>query len=686
MFSFSHGRAPFCISIVAAAIAVSFASPAFSQTQTPAAKPIEPIVVTGNPFGTRSPAQPDSVLTGDALADKLRSTLGETLAQLPGVSSSYFGPTASRPIIRGLDGERIRVLENGAASADAASLSPDHAVPIDPIAVSRIEVLRGPAALLYGSNAVGGVVNAMSDRIPRSAQIGNAALINTGYESGDGARSIAARLDALRNGWALHVDGTHRASNDVHTPRFTLPDGQTSNRIDNSAARTQSGAFGLSRVWQGGFLGASVDGYDSRYGIVASDGVTIKMKREKVMVEGETALREAGFEQMKGLFAWTNYKHDEIEPTGEIGTRFGTRAMQWRLEGKTQRFGAWQSVVGTSGEQSKFTAVGEEAFVPPNTSNTLALFALTRASVGVNELTAGIRVERSTLRSEIVLDDAGEPRFGQAQRRALTLVSASASLAHAWKNGWSTRGAVASTERAPTYFERFANGVHVATNSVEVGDVNLGKERANHVELGVSWKQAENRLQTNVYLTRFKDFISLEATGEMRNTEEDESLPVYAFRAVPAQLVGAEIEGNWRMLSGRTNVDIFGKWDVVRATNRATREPLARIAPMRASLGASASLNDWRVTAETLHVWKQSRIPESERLAAANGQGTTPGHTLLNASIARSIAFGAYSGKLTLRGTNLTNALAFNASSIQTIRERAPLPGRSVLFSLEIAL
>jgi iron complex outermembrane recepter protein len=351
MLFISHGRVPFRFSFLHASIASLLISPAFAQTTPAPAKPIEPIIVTGNPFGARSPAQPDSVLTGDALA------------QLPGVSSSYFGPTSSRPIIRGLDGERIRIMENGAASTDAASLSPDHAVPIDPIAVSRIEVLRGPAALLYGSNAVGGVVNAISDRITRSAEIGNAARVNASTDSVDKSRSIAASLNRLRDGWALHLDGTHRDSSDVRTPRFTPPGGETRTRIDNSAARTQSGALGLSRVWQGGFLGASVDGYESRYGIVATDGVIINMKREKVMVEGEMALNTSTFAQTKGHLAWTNYKHNEIEPTGETGTRFSSRALQWRLEGKTQRFSvgqsAWQSVVGVSGKSSKFTAVGE---------------------------------------------------------------------------------------------------------------------------------------------------------------------------------------------------------------------------------------------------------------------------------------------------------------------------------------
>jgi iron complex outermembrane recepter protein len=677
-----RGAAP---SLLLSSLSIALCTPITAQTLPDSpTRPLEPIVVTGNPFNVRTPGRPDSILSGDALADKLRATLGETLAQLPGVSSSYFGPTASRPIIRGLDGERIRILENGAASTDAASLSPDHAVPIDPIAVSKIEVLRGPAALLYGSNAAGGVVNALSDRIPRSAELGNAAMARAGIESVDRSRNFAARLDGLREGWALHLDGTHRESEDVRTPRFTLPNGEARERIENSTARTQSGALGLSRVWQGGFIGASVDGYRSRYGIVATDGVTIDMRREKVMIEGENTLTQSLFAQTKGHVAWTNYAHNELEADGEIGTRFSSRALQWRVDANTKKFGAWDGVVGISGERTQFTAIGDEAFVPPNTTQNTAIFGLARGQYGATELSAGARVERASVRSEAVRDEEGNLRFGDAQRKGLSLASVSASAAHTVANAWTLRGALATTERAPSFFERFANGVHVATSAVEVGDANLGKERAQHAEIGIAWKQAENRMQLNAYITRFRNFISLDATGETRAEGEDAPLPVYAFRAVPAQLVGAELDGNWRLIRSGVNVDVSGKWDIVRAKNRATNEPLARIAPMRATLGSVATWRDWRVQAEVVHAWAQTRVPEAERLAASNGPGATAAHTLVNASLSKGVAFAGHTGKITLRGTNLTNALAFNASSIQTIRERSPLPGRSVLLSIEM--
>ncbi len=684
MHTFSRGITPSLL-FISSAIFVTVPAVAQSTPENPA-RPLEPIVVTGNPFNVRTPARADSVLTGDALADKLRATLGETLAQLPGVSSSYFGPTASRPIIRGLDGERIRIMENGAASVDAASLSPDHAVPIDPIAVSKIEVLRGPAALLYGSNAIGGVVNAISDRIPRSAELGNAAFAKGSAESVDRSRTIAARLDGLRDGWALHLDGTSRESDDVRTPRFTLPEGQVRDRIDNSAARSQSGAFGVSRIGQAGYLGVSVDGYKNRYGIVATDGVTIDMHREKIMVEGQTALSQSLFAQTKGYLTWTNYAHDEIEADGVVGTRFSSRAVQWRIEGATQKFGVWAGVVGASGERTQFTAIGDEAFVPPNTSQNTALFGMARGQYGATELSAGARVERASVRSEAVRDEEGALRFGEPQRRALSLVSGSAGAAHNISDLFTLRAGLSYTERAPTFFERFADGVHLATNAVEVGDVNLGKERAHHAELGIAWKQANNRLQLNGYVTRFRDFISLDATGETRAEGEQARLPVYAFRAVPTHIVGAEIDGSVRVLTGGVDVDVTGKWDIVRAKNRATNEPLARIAPMRASLGSVAVWKDWRAQAEVVHVWAQTRVPEIERLAASNGTGATPSHTLVNASISKNFALAGQMGKFTLRGTNLTNALAFNASSIQTIRERSPLPGRSVLFSIELML
>jgi iron complex outermembrane recepter protein len=646
-------------------------------------KPLDPIVVTGNPFGVQSPGRADSSLSGDSLADKLRSTLGETLAQLPGVSSSYFGPTASRPIIRGLDGERIRIMENGVASADAASLSPDHALPIDPIAVSKIEVLRGPAALLYGSNAVGGVVNAISDRIPRSRELGNAAFARASLESVDRSRSIAARLDGLRGDWALHIDGTRRESEAVRTPRYTSPDGEARDRIDNSAARSQTGAIGLSRLWQGGFIGASVDGYRSRYGVVATDSVTIDMRREKVMIEAENAFTQSPFAQAKGHFAWTRYGHNELEADGEIGTRFSSRALQWRIDTITRKFGAWTGVVGASGERTDFDAVGEEAFVPPNTTQNSALFGFARGQYGATELGAGARLERNSVASEAVQTAEGTLQFGEAQRKVDVLKSGSASVAHNLTKAWVLRGALAYTERAPTYFERFANGVHVATNAVEVGDVNLGKERAHHAEIALAWKHADNRVQLNGYFTRFHDFITLDATGQTR-VQDDELFPVFAFRAVPAQFVGAELDGSWRVLSRAMNVDVLGKWDIVRAKNRASDEPLARIAPMRATLGSVVTWQDWRAQAEVSRVWAQTRVPEAERLAASNGTGVTPGHTMVNLSLSKSVGLAGHNGKISLRITNLTNALAFNASSIQTIRERSPLPGRSMLLTMEM--
>ena len=672
-------------SLLLSSLSIVISAPIAAQSlPTSNSQTIEPIVVTGNPFNIRAPGRADSVLSGDALSDKLRATLGETLAQLPGVSSSYFGPTASRPIIRGLDGERIRILENGAVSADAASLSPDHAVPIDPIAIAKIEVLRGPAALLYGSNAIGGVVNAISNRIPRSAELGSVGLVRMGAESGDQSRNAAARLDGVRDGWALHLDGTHRQSDNVRTPRYLSPEGDVRSQIENSAARTQSGALGLSRLWQGGFVGASVDGYKSRYGIVATDGVTIDMRREKVTFEGETTLRQSVFAQTKGQVAWTNYAHDEVEADGAVGTRFSSRALQWRVEGVSQRIGAWQGVAGASGERTKFNAVGEEAFVPPNVSQNSALFGIVRHQNQGTELSVGARVERASVRSEEVRNEEGELRFGEAQRKSLTLASASASISQNLSSAVTLRSALSYTERAPTYFELFADGVHLATNAVEVGNFNLGKERAQHGEVGIAWKQAQHRVQLNAYVTRFRNFISLDATGETRAEGDEAPLPVYAFRAVPAQFVGAELEGSYRVLSGNTNVDVTGKWDIVRAKNRATSEPLARIAPMRLSLGSVATWQDWRAQAEVIHVWAQTRVPEVERLAASNGTGATASHTLVNASLSKSFALGGYSGKLTLRGSNLTNALAFNASSIQTIRERSPLPGRSALVSVEM--
>jgi iron complex outermembrane recepter protein len=492
------------------------AAPQTSATPTaPAiAQKLEPVVVTGNPFGNSDAGQARSVLTGEELQQRQSATLGETLSGLSGISSTYFGPNASRPIIRGQDSERVRVLENGASSHDAASLSFDHAVPIEPIAIERIEVLRGPAALLYGGSAVGGVVNAISNRIPRqtvgepsfsvAAQVGGAERTTMG----------AARMDTGSGALSFHLDATHRDNDDLRVPSFTRPDGKVANLVVNSALKSNSAAVGASVVGHDGYVGMSVDGYRGKYGVVVDDEVTIDMKRDKFTLEGQQRFHESWLHEVSGHVTSTRYQHQEIEGSGAVGTIFKNRGEEWRIEAKTANYGPWCAVIGLYGDTTKFSAIGTEAFVPPNKTTNVALFAMQQATLGATDVAFGTRVERSRVSTSEVLTDSGELRFGAADAKHLNLGSASIGITQRLSPTLTISGNLAYSERAPSYFERYADGVHVATGAYERGDRNLSKEKTTNVDIGIAWQHGKHRAQLTAFTSRHRNFISLDATGE----------------------------------------------------------------------------------------------------------------------------------------------------------------------------
>lgn len=657
---------------------------------------VEAIIITGNPFERASAGQPWSALFGDDLAQRQASTLGETLNGLPGVSSTYYGPNSSRPIIRGLDSERIRVMENGASSVDAASLSFDHAVPIDPIALERIEVLRGPSALLYGGAAVGGVVNAISNRIPRRTFERPTFELQSQFGGADRSAMGAFRANATFGEFTVHADASRRETEDLRVPTFTLPDGERVDRVVNSALEATSGAFGLSRVTRDGFIGASIDSYRSTYGIVVEPDVTIDMKRERVMLAGEQRMQGALFSTWSGHFAHTRYEHKEIEGTGEVGTTFKNRGYEWRLEGKSTQYGPWRSVIGLSGDNTRFSAVGEEAFVPPTKSSNAALFAKQEGKFGDSSVAFGARYERNRVSASEVLDEEGSVRFGPADSKRLNLASGSFGLTQRLTSALSLHSNLSYSERAPSYFERYADGVHLATAAYERGNRDLPKEKSTHLDVGIAYKQGPLSAQFTAFTSRHKNFVSLDFTGEffeeaseekraLKGGELEGELPIYEFRAVPARFSGLEFESALRVLDAPSaTLDLGLGFDVVRATNRATNEPLPRIAPARTTFNATYRTRGWTLRGEVIHAAKQTRIPLVEREENAASDGTTGAYTMLNLSVGYDIRLGGLHGNVFVKGTNLTNELGYNAASIRTVRELSPLPGRGVRAGLTL--
>lgn len=665
---------------LAGAVALAISSFAHAQTSpapapAPATTTLAPVVVTGNPLGNADLAAPVSVLAGDALVLRRGSTLGETLDGLPGVSQTSFGPNASRPIIRGLDGERVKMLDNGNTSFDASTLSYDHAVPIDPLVIDRIEVLRGPAALFYGGSAIGGAVNTIDNRIPRQPLQGLSGAAEARVGGAANERGGAALVEAGNGQFVLHADVFGRDTDELRVPKYQPVEGgealPETDRVRNSASRTKGGAVGGSVFFDRGFAGLSVDTYDSTYGVVAEPDVTIKMKRDRVGFAGE--LRDLGIvKTLRASAHHTDYEHKEIEGTGEVGTTFKTRGNELRLEAEHAPIGPFKGVVGLQVENTDFSALGEEAFVPTTRTDKQSLFALEEYGWVGGTLQGGLRAEHVKVESDGDADGA-DPKFGGPASRSFSLASASLSNVYKLDTAWSVTGALSYTERAPTSFELYANGVHAATGTFERGDPNLGAEKGTNLDVALAWKDGPNRLRVGGYVTNFSRYISLDATGN-DIVEDGETFPEYQFRGVRARLYGLELEGNRRVFdaSGWT-LDANGKLDWTRGNNRDTGEALPRLAPLRATVGLDAGWGLWTGRAELQGVDRQTRVPSTDR--------ETAGYGLVNLSLSRRFTFGASGdddGVAFLKLTNVGDKLAYSASSIDTIRGLSPLAGRAV--------
>ncbi|MDR7269250.1 iron complex outermembrane receptor protein [Pelomonas saccharophila] len=639
------------------------------SAQAEPAESLDKVVVTGNPLKSQVLAQPSDSLGGDQLVLTRAANLGDTLQGLPGVAATNFGPNASRPSIRGLDGDRVRILNNSGASVDASNLSFDHGVAIDPLVIDKVEVLRGAAALLYGGNAVGGVVNTLDNRIPRTLINGlsGAAEVRLGGASRD--KSGAVVLDGgsgqAHSGLGWHVDLAGRDAGDQIAPRFDS-EGESRTSVRNSAARSHGGAVGGSVFFQGGYAGVSVDDFHTNYGTTAEEDVTIRMQRQRIATAGEWATADSPVHRVSWQLSRNRYEHQEVEGTGEVGTTFKSTGTDGRVEIEHAAVGPVKGLIGLQTESLDFSALGEEAFVPSTRTRNTGVFLLEQAKLGGVDWSAGARTESVTVDSE------GGERFGAAASRRFKPVSLALSGVYPLNSAWSLSANLNRTQRAPAYYELFANGLHVASAAYERGDANLGLERSKGADIGLKWEGDGSHVHVNVYETRFANYIALQATGETADND-GETVPVYAFQAVPARLRGVELEGRWQV---HPAIALLSQLDAVRGDNRATGEPLPRLAPLRAMLGLEARQGDWSGKLEWRGAARQTRVAEFDT--------PTPGYGLLRLSVARQLRWGQTDALWYLKLDNLGNKLAYNATAVPTIRDLAPQPGRSASTGLQL--
>ena len=673
-----------------------------AMAQTPQLKEV---TITGNPLGASDLIAPSANYSGAELLFRSKTTLGETLDGTPGVSSTYFGPNASRPIIRGQDGDRIRILNNGGGLLDVSSLSYDHSVTVDPISIERIEVLRGPGALQYGGSAVGGVVNVIDNRIPREAMFdakgGVAGKADFGLATGNREKGAGVLLEAGNNRYALHVDAFNRQTGDVAVPADIACNKATGTltekRICNSASKSNGGAVGGSLFFSQGYVGASVSSYRSNYGTVAEPDVTIGMKSDRFALVGE-ARNLGGFVQsVKGQYSKTDYAHTEFDG-GTAGTLFKNKGSDLRIEARHAKFGNFEGLVGLQMDEARFSADGDEAFAPYSRTRQNALFAYEEYKTSWGKLTFGGRTE------SVKVESLGNPnpalaKFVPGQRHFTPSSYAFGSLWNLTPQ-WQLTGNAAYTERAPKDYELFANGPHIATRGYEVGDNTLGKEKVTQFDVGVAWKSAFNTFVFNAYRSNFKNYIGLvQSSGVTRNQSDGEVNPVddpanpgvsqatgadfkplneFRYLQTQARFTGFEASGNIRLIAGASPLDLALRADVVKAINLTTGQPLSRIPPMRLGATLKYASGPFGANLGFDYSAQQTSVPVGDQAAAAN--------TRFNAGLNYRMKAGASSLLWFARLDNITNKLAYSATSVLTTTafpNAPPLPGRSLKLGLQ---
>jgi len=647
------------------------------------------ISVTGNPLGVGSDALvvPVSTLSGRELSNRRESTLGDTLNGIPGVSASHFGPNASRPVIRGLDAERVRIMQNGVGVLDASSLSFDHAVTVDPLVIEQVDVVRGPAALLYGGSAVGGVVNATDNRIPKEGLNGVTGRVEGSVGGADSRNNFAGVVDAGYDAIAIHADAYTRKTSDLDIDGYAVSnrknraDGtprENKGKLVNSSADAEGGALGASFIFDNGYLGASYSGFRSNYGTVAEEAVRADMRSDRVDVA--TEFRELGtiVSRVKARMAYTDYQHQEIE-NGAVGTTFKNDGVEGSLELGHAKLGNVEGVLGFQFQNTDFEALGDEAFVPPVSTNSKALYVYEELPINSLKLSFGGRVEHT---SQVA---SAWTKAANAQSKSFNAYSYALGGLYTFNPNWSVASNLSHNERAPSYFELYADGAHLATGQYEVGNASFSKERSNGLDAQIRWKSGKNSFNFGAYYTRFVSFLGLLDSGNTRGVDGElnpvdldndgiadgsgeDILPEAQFSVFAATFIGLEAEGKFNLID---HVDLTVRGDYVRAKNLDNSENLPRITPLRLGAGLRYQQNNIGARLDVLHAFNQNRTAVNEL--------ATDGYTDVSAMVSYKLPT-KINMELFAKANNLLNQEIREHASF--LKDISPAGERSVLLGL----
>ena len=656
---------------------------------------IEEIVVEASPLRRRVEelAQPSAVLFGDELAAKVAPSIGETLSQELGLSSTYFGPVASRPVIRGQFGERVSVLNNGLDSLDASALSEDHQVSVEGILAERIEIIKGPATLLYGSGAAAGLVNVVDNRIherPLGRPLSGEVALNAADATGEVAGAGWLKFGNDRVG--VHADVFRRETDDIDIPGFAesrllraLEEAEEHEEeeghedeeeqfgsVENSDSTTEGGALGVSFTGDRGFFGASFSVFDSNYGIPGGHGheheegeeeeeeeeeeeiVRIDLERTRFDLKGEYAV-DGFIEQLRFRAAFNDYEHTEFEGD-EVGTVFESDGVDLRVEATHSPINGLEGVFGVQYQTVDFNAVGEEAYVPASETERLSLFIFEEYAVSDQlALQGSVRLENQTI-DVASLTDYDETGFGASIGAVWNLSDAMTFAAH-----------YSIAERHPTPAELYAEGPHVAVQRFEVGTVSQGlgslrKETSRNLDLTLRGNTERVDWTATVFSNNVDDYVVLRPTAA-----EEDGFQVFEYGQADAELYGFEAEMRVELIdtgNGHLHGRVFS--DYVFAEERRSGEYLPRIPPLRYGAALHYTWDALELSADVTGYERQTKVASNEL--------PTESYTLVGAQV----SYGMPDSGLFffLRGSNLGDQDARQHAS--PLKDTVPLPGRSI--------
>lgn len=674
---------------------------------------------------------PVSVLSGDELKNKSKPTLGETLKGLPGVNASYFGPVSSSPIIRGLDGPRVKITQNGLDASDASRIGPDHATSSDSLAAEQIEVLRGPSTLLYGSGAIGGVVNVVDNRIPTSNIDDLTGAAEYSHDTVSNSNTVAAKLEAGNEGFNFHFDGTKRSGDDYETPTFTIADDdgdvETENSVENTFIDSETFNFGTSYVGDNLTLGLSYGSIDTDYGIPghehshehehedeteeehdehedeeAEESVYAKLEQDRWQGLISYAVDNSWIENINLRVGYTDYSHSEIED-GEVGTTFENETTEARLNVE-HKIAQWHGMIGYHYSESDYDAIGEEAFTPASVTTTHALYLLEEREFGDVTIELGARIEDYEITSTITEaehehshDEEEEEDHDEGKKESIaysksfTNVSASAGAIWQYTPGQSVALSLSHSERAPLSAELLSNGLHIATGTYELGlgyhiedneahfePEDIKQEKSTNLDLSFRRFSGDFGYTVNFFYNDIKNFYYQENTGLVYDEEDglesaigahDDAVAVYQFASKDAELYGIEFDVHYQ-IDPSAMIKVFG--DSTRAKLKDDEGNLPRIPANKLGSELQYNLGDLQLTLTGTHYFEQDDISAFET--------KTDGYTIVDAQANYQLSLGAIDTQLYLNVDNITDELGFVHSSF--IKDKAPLPGRNFRFGI----